>query len=89
VVHPSWVKTALTGGYEDHLEKTQGKLMKPEYVAKRIVDQIISCRGGQIIMPKQLATAAGIRGLPNWLQEFIRDKAVGGAASDFPDAKKN
>jgi all-trans-retinol dehydrogenase (NAD+) len=84
VVHPSWVRTPLVGGYESHLEKTQGKLMKPEHIAKRIVDQVISCRGGQLIMPKRLALAAGIRALPNWLQEFVRDKAVGGAASDFP-----
>ncbi|KAF2422765.1 NAD(P)-binding protein [Tothia fuscella] len=89
VVHPSWVRTSLVGGYESHLEKTQGKLMKPEHIAKRIVDQIVSCRGGQIVMPKRLAVAAGIRGLPNWLQELIRDVTVGGAVSDFPNAKKD
>jgi all-trans-retinol dehydrogenase (NAD+) len=84
VVHPSWVRTPLVGGYEDHLEKTQGKLMKPEHIAKKIVDQIVSCRGGQLIMPSDLAIAARIRGEPNWLQELIRDFAVGGAASKFP-----
>jgi all-trans-retinol dehydrogenase (NAD+) len=88
IVHPSWVRTPLVGGYEGHLEKTQGKLMKPEYIAKQIVDQILSCRGGQLILPRPLAIAAGIRGLPNWLQEFIRDRAVGGAASEFPNAQK-
>jgi all-trans-retinol dehydrogenase (NAD+) len=84
VVHPSWVKTPLVGGYEDHLEKTQGKLMNPVHIAKRITDQVFSCRGGQLVMPRELKVAAGIRGHPNWVQEIIRDIAVGGAASKFP-----
>lgn len=88
VVHPSWVRTNLVSGFESHLEKTQGGLMKPEHIAKKIVDQIISCRGGQLIIPRHLATAAGLRGMSNWLQELIRDKAVGGAAAQFPGFKK-
>jgi all-trans-retinol dehydrogenase (NAD+) len=88
VVHPSWVRTPLVGGYESHLEKTQGKLMKPEHIAKRIVDQILSCRGSQLVMPRRLAIAAGIRGHPNWLQEVIRDLAVGGAGAEFPKIEK-
>lgn len=62
--------------------------MKPEHIGKRIVDQIVSCRGGQLIIPKQISTAAGLRGMSNWLQEFIRDRAVGGAAAKFPGLKK-
>lgn len=82
------MRTPLVGGYEGHLEKTQGKLMKPEYIGKQIVDQIVSCRGGQLVLPRQLAIAAGIRGLPNWVQEVIRDRAVGVAANDFATAKR-
>jgi all-trans-retinol dehydrogenase (NAD+) len=84
VIHPSWVRTPLVSGYEDHLEKTQGRLMKPEHIGTRIVDQIISCKGGQVIIPKRLKIAAGIRGQPNWIQEFIRDLAVGSAGGGFP-----
>lgn len=87
VVHPSWVRTPLVGGYESHLEKTQGKLMKPEHIAAKIVDQIISCRGGQLFMPSQLSIAATLRGQSNWIQELIRDFTVGGAASDFASGK--
>jgi hypothetical protein len=89
VVHPSWVRTPLVGGYENHLEKTQGKLMKPEHIAAQIITQILSCRGGQLVMPKRLAIAARIRGESNWIQEIIRDLAVGGAASKFPDFSKS
>jgi all-trans-retinol dehydrogenase (NAD+) len=81
VVHPNWVRTPLVGGYESHLEKTQGKLMKPETIASKIVDQITSCRGGQLFMPSQLRIATTLRGQANWLQETIRDFAVGGVAA--------
>jgi all-trans-retinol dehydrogenase (NAD+) len=84
VVHPYWARTGLVKGYEGHLEKTQGKLMTPEYVAKQIVDQIVSCQGGQIIIPKSMWTGSLVRGMPNWMQEFARDTHVGGAAAQFP-----
>jgi all-trans-retinol dehydrogenase (NAD+) len=84
VVHPSWVRTPLVAGYETHLEKNQGGLMKPETIGKKIVDQIVSCRSGQLIIPKKLKAAAGLRGQPNWLQEVIRDLAVGKAGAQFP-----
>ncbi|KIW08428.1 uncharacterized protein PV09_01331 [Verruconis gallopava] len=84
VVHPSWVRTPLIGGYESHLEKTQGKLLKPEQIAKKIVDQIVSCNGGQLFMPGRMSTATRIRGEANWLQELIRDFAVGSATSSPP-----
>jgi len=77
IVHPSWVRTALVGGYEDHLEKTQGKLMTPEYIAKEVCKQVFTCRSGQIILPKLMSAAPGVRGHPNWIQEIVRDIAVG------------
>jgi all-trans-retinol dehydrogenase (NAD+) len=58
--------------------------MKPEYIGRKIVDQIFSCRSGQLIIPQRLSIAAGLRGQANWVQEAIRDFAVGGAAADFP-----
>lgn len=79
IIHPSWVRTPLVGGYEDKLEKTQGKLLKPETIAGKIVGQIISCRGGQVFIPGHLSIASTIRGQANWLQEMIRDFTVGGA----------
>lgn len=69
--------TPIVAGYEESLEKSSGKLLRPEYVGQKIVNQIISCKGGQLVIPKQLGAAAGLRGLPNWIQEFIRDRAVG------------
>jgi len=60
--------------------------MKPEYVGRKVVEQIENCTGGQVILPPPLKLAPGIRALPNWLQESIRDLAVGRAGSEY---KKN
>jgi len=51
--------------------------MKPETIAKAITDQLWSCRGGQLIIPALMSSAPGIRGHPNWIQEIVRDIAVG------------
>jgi all-trans-retinol dehydrogenase (NAD+) len=58
--------------------------LKPTTVAKKVVNQILSCRGGQVIVPSAMKIAPGLRGIPNWLQEFIRDNVVGKAGSEFP-----
>jgi len=84
VVHPSWVRTAIVKGYEEHLERTQGHLMRPEMVGGKIVERIVGCTGGQLVIPEQLKVAAGIRGLPNWVQEGLRDRLFGTAGAEFP-----
>jgi len=63
--------------------------MKPELIGKKVTDQIFSCRGGQLVIPSQMGLAASLRGMSNWMQEFFRDLAVGGAVSQFPGAKKS
>jgi all-trans-retinol dehydrogenase (NAD+) len=72
------------GGYEDFLEKNQGKLLNPASIAKSIVKQVLSCRGGQLIFPDVLKIAPGLRGHPNWLQELIRDNVVGKMSAYMP-----
>jgi len=62
--------------------------MKPELIGKLVVDQIVSCRGGQLIIPKQLVTVAGLRGWTNWLQEFTRDHAIGRATAKLLGSTK-
>ena len=63
--------------------------MKPELIGKKVTDQIFSCRGGQLVIPRHMGIAAGLRGMSNWMQEFSRDVAVGGVASQFPDGIKS
>jgi short-subunit dehydrogenase len=78
VVHPHWVRTPLVGGWEDQLEKTQGRLLKPENIARKVVEQILRARGGQLFMPGHMSVAARLRGEANWVQELVRDFVVGG-----------
>jgi hypothetical protein len=86
VVHPHWVRTPLVGGYESHLEKTQGKLLRPENIGKKVADQVFSCNGGQLFMPGHMSAAPRLRGESNWLQELIRDFVVGRASLASPGA---
>jgi short-subunit dehydrogenase len=88
IVHPAWVRTNIMKGFEDLIEKTQGRPMKPEMIGEIVVDQIVSCRGGQLIIPKQNSKAAGMRGWANWLQEFFRDRAFARTALIFAASTK-
>jgi all-trans-retinol dehydrogenase (NAD+) len=58
--------------------------MKPENIARKVTDQLWTCRGGQLIIPAIMSSAPGIRGHPNWIQEIIRDVAVGRAIRNEP-----
>ncbi|OCL08753.1 NAD(P)-binding protein [Glonium stellatum] len=72
-VHPNWVRTPLVKSWENSLNKTKSDVLTPKTVADAIVNQILSCRGGQLIIPGNLAKLSGLRGWTNWLQELIRD----------------
>ena len=50
-------------------------VISPEVVAKAVVKQLHSGRGGQIFVPRVLLFVAvsGIRGWPGWMQEFARN----------------
>lgn len=72
VVHPLWVKTPLTTVFKN-MDSFFGRQLEPEEVSKAILDQILSGKGGQVMIPSSLTTAGLIRALPNWIQEIIRD----------------
>ncbi|VUC38070.1 unnamed protein product [Clonostachys rosea] len=72
VVHPTWVHTPMIARL-----KEQGKMrdptVSPEEVAGRVVDQLYSTYGAQIVVPGSLGWVSLLRGFPGWLQEGIRD----------------
>ena len=47
-------------------------IIEPEQVAEAVVNQVLSGKSGQIILPQILGIATGIKGFPFWLQEMIR-----------------
>jgi len=55
------------------IEKGFGGLIEPETIANAMVEQVLRCRGGQLILPASLNLVAGIRACPNWVQELLRD----------------
>ena len=78
----------MVNGFTALLEGTQARLINPEVVGEIVVDQIVSCRGSQLIIPKEHSLGAGMRAWPIWLQEFVRDQSFKKAASTFVCATK-
>lgn len=48
-------------------------VLEPETVAEAIVDQVLSGKGAQLILPARLGLVSGVRGFPSWLQEGMRN----------------
>lgn len=79
IVQPTWVRTGMSPPNADEIEKAQGKMLSPRYVADRTLRQIFSCRGGQVVLPGKFGFFSAVKGWPNWLQELLRD-AMGRAS---------
>lgn len=80
-VHPSWVKTNMTKYLEKDLVAGGQTLMDAHVVSNAIVKQVLSGRGGQIIIPKRASFVSGLRAWPTWLQEAFRGFLAKGAAA--------
>lgn len=57
------------------IEKPEFKdqILEVEDVASAIVNQVISGRGGQLILPKEVNFVSTIRALPSWFQTTVRN----------------
>lgn len=72
VVHPNFVRTAMTAPFADRIERG-GRMLTVEDVARPVLAQIFSGRGAQLVVPSHLTFVTGLRGWPNWVQEGFRD----------------
>jgi NAD(P)-dependent dehydrogenase (short-subunit alcohol dehydrogenase family) len=72
VVHPTYVRTPLTGSWAASLEKTKAAQLTPEFVGGEIVKGILSGSSNQIILPRGLAITSALRAFPWWFQEIAR-----------------
>lgn len=59
-------------GFTDHQSHFGQPIMPPKAVSDVIIEQIVTRRSGQVILPRHLSLAGSIRAAPLWLQEFIR-----------------
>ncbi|XP_014553504.1 hypothetical protein COCVIDRAFT_107492 [Bipolaris victoriae FI3] len=72
-IHPNWARTPLIASFEDELKKRGASIIEPTAVADSIVKNIVSCSGGQVMLPSDISKITYVRGLPNWLQESLRN----------------
>ncbi|KAF2758468.1 estradiol 17-beta-dehydrogenase [Pseudovirgaria hyperparasitica] len=76
IVYPLWTSTRLTEQLEEDIKKaSKTPIMKVGTVGDAMSKQILECKRGRIFLPNLFWTRAapGLRGLPLWLQELIRD----------------
>lgn len=73
VVHPNFVDTPLVQDHTDRLCRAGVRLLTSDQIASKVVSQVKSRKGGQLIIPSSASVIAGIRGWPTWLQELLRD----------------
>ena len=73
VVNPGWIRTPLA---KPLLEKPGFKdsVLEPEEVVSAIVNQVVSGKSGQLILPKSLAFMSTLRSWPWWMQNSVRNK---------------
>lgn len=71
VVNPSWVRTPMTAEIARHAT-IKGPMLEPDTVASAVVKQVMSGKGGQLILPWDISYMASLRGFPIWLQESFR-----------------
>ncbi|KAJ6023841.1 hypothetical protein N7540_004638 [Penicillium herquei] len=72
IVHPLWVQTPMVKGFTDYQSTFGQPVMTPETVSQRVIDQILSRQGGQIILPTRLSLVSALRGMPISVQETAR-----------------
>ncbi|TVY82773.1 Dehydrogenase [Lachnellula suecica] len=72
IVHPTWVRTPLIASLIAKNDFTEFTL-EPETVAAAVVKQVLSGYGAQLVLPGRFTLVPLIRGMPSWLQEFMRN----------------
>lgn len=82
IVHPYWIITPMTEViFKDKMLK---KMIKPTYVADRMVQQIVDGQGGSLYLPGWIGNLNWLRVLPHGLQHRIRCAAT----LDLKDSKR-
>jgi len=76
VVNPTWIRTPLIEPLTSH-PKFNDTILEPEDVSTAVVNQVLSGRGGQLILPARMSFLSGIRGWPTWLSTGLRNKVSG------------
>ncbi|KAH7073658.1 hypothetical protein BKA63DRAFT_415911 [Paraphoma chrysanthemicola] len=84
-IHPNWVRTPLLAPVEAELKQRGSAIIEPTVVADTVVERVLACRGGQVFLPRSISRVSALRGLPNWVQESVRNgvsKTIYASAKD-------
>ncbi|KAL3489579.1 hypothetical protein BJX62DRAFT_226495 [Aspergillus germanicus] len=74
IIHPMWVQTPMINDLLTNSAQTKNLIITPERVSSAVIKQLMRGVGGQVMVPGWLGIASLVRGLPNWLQELVRDR---------------
>lgn len=72
VVNPAWVRTPLIEKLTSD-PRFNDPVLEAEDVSSAVVAQILSGRGGQLVLPRTMNGVTTIRGWPSWLQILLRN----------------
>jgi len=75
VVHPTFAATPMVAAFNDELKAMGAEIITPKQVTDTIVKQVLSGKGKQLVIGGRLTPVAGIRGWPQWLQQFALGSA--------------
>ncbi|KAL1960623.1 hypothetical protein VTO42DRAFT_7202 [Malbranchea cinnamomea] len=76
-IHPFWARTNLTSALQKRKGFASTTTLNPEIIADAIVKQVLSGRSGQIVIPRYMTVARGLRGWPHWMQDLVRGSQAG------------
>lgn len=71
IVHPIWTDTPMVAPHKKRLEEAGQQVMDPKVVIDAVVDQILSCKGGQLVIGRATSIIRRMRFYPNWMSTLM------------------
>ncbi|KAL2842018.1 hypothetical protein BJY01DRAFT_249254 [Aspergillus pseudoustus] len=76
IIHPSWVRTPMIKTLTSAGNRFRQPVLTPEVVAEAVIQQILTQKSGQVILPHYQLPMTFLRALPLWIQSGIRGAAA-------------
>ncbi|CAI7619983.1 unnamed protein product [Penicillium glandicola] len=71
-IHPLWVRTPMIESLTKYESDLRQPLLDPKDVSQAVVEQIVTRKSGQTIVPRHASVIGSLKALPLWLQEAMR-----------------
>ncbi|CAG9975225.1 unnamed protein product [Clonostachys byssicola] len=73
-VHTQFVRTPIIQDIQKRLDEEGQNILEADFVGEKIVERLVSKRGGVLILPESRSFLSGVAAWPAWMQEIVRDK---------------